>query len=379
MKFKKNSFFNTAIARSIKPIELINRKLNLICLSLEYDNIQSKITDSLTEYDIVSLRENRHTFLIIDYSKEGYSYKENQDIFKVIHDFVTSQNINSNKILYISSNLKEENSLVSWKKEFNLSLNLNIIPICYWLDHTRQHLTTNVSINETVKHIKEKKNFLSLNRRIKEFRVLTLLKIYISNFYDNTTISFDYLDIELLKQINTKFNLDIDLSILKSLSSLSPKFLDTSSFDKELSNTNPIELFQKTLVSLVSETLSDDWNNTSLFYSEKTFKPIGYNHPIIIFGQVGANSSLIDLGFRNYNKYFDLSFDAISCNATRLSNQILILEKLNCKLNTLTVDQKIEWLLQDSETLEYNKQALRDNAYNKMQGNRFLSIIDQLI
>jgi hypothetical protein len=79
----------------------------------------------------------------------------------------------------------------------------------------------------------------------------------------------------------------------------------------------------------------------------------------MIFGQPGLNTSLELVGFKQYNNYFDLSFDTIEDHVTRVNTQIEQLEILNDKLACMTGNQKVEWVFQDRDTLEYNKEALR--------------------
>jgi hypothetical protein len=88
-------------------------------------------------------------------------------------------------------------------------------------------------------------------------------------------------------------------------------------------------------------------------------------HPILIFGQPELNISLDQIGFKTYDKYFDLSFDTTQNHFDRIDAQIDLLEVLNDKLSLMSISQRVDWLLQDRETLEYNKESLQENQFNK--------------
>jgi len=379
MNFKKVSFFNTVIARSLKPAEILKRKLTLICVTAEVTDRRNNLENCLSADDIVKIKKDKNTFLILDYSKEGYSYKKNSNLFFELELFCTKHQIDSNKIFYLSSNLKEAYNFESWKNETDSKLHVHTLSFCYWIDHARLHFHVTPSIESVIENFDSKKLFLSLNRRIKLFRTLTILNIFQSSIFNNTLISFDKLTIDHLLQVINHFELTVSHDTILKLSNNSPSIVDTADFVEELSNTEPWNAFKSTTVSLVSETLSESDNNTSLFYSEKTFKPMNFYHPVMIFGQPGANTCLTELGFKTYDQYFDLSFDNIEDPVSRLTAQINILEKLNLQMSSFSESQKVDWLLQDFDTLKHNKQSIQDNMYNKCQALKFLSIVDSLI
>lgn len=355
MFFKKISFYTTVVARSIKPIEVIRRGLNIISVSIEFSDSNNSLQSVLTLKDIEEIRRNQRCFLLLDFSKEGHSYKE-YNIFEIAKKFANENDIEYKKIFYISSNLKDKDN------------DLNVVPFCYWINHCKTHLTMSSSMNDVINQIKNKKNFLSLNRRLRSFRTLTILKMLESSFFQETKLSHDRLTKEHLQLVSREFGLYIDIQDINS------KSLDTDNFVQQLADIVPINLYRETLISLVGETLHDDFEGTSLFYTEKTFKPMNFLHPVLIFGQPCINTSLPEIGFKCYSKHFDLSFDQIVDPVVRLNTQLETIEKLNICLKT--VDQKIEWLLSDVDTLEYNKQAIKDNLFNKQQGSKFLELID---
>ena len=66
--------------------------------------------------------------------------------------------------------------------------------------------------------------------------------------------------------------------------------------------------YNKTCFSLVVESLVHGTD----FITEKTFKPIAFKHPFMVFGQIDTLSNLHKLGFETFNNLFDESYDKIS-------------------------------------------------------------------
>jgi hypothetical protein len=140
----------------------------------------------------------------------------------------------------------------------------------------------------------------------------------------------------------------------------------------------PDELFDNALISTVSETLHDTFDNTSLFYSEKTFKPMMYLQPIFIFGQPGINTHFEKIGYRTYKNYFNLDFDTIENPVDRINSQIKQLEMLNDQLSSMSQEQKLEWYLQDRETIEHNRSMIVEQQFNKSKYTEFMKLLHSL-
>jgi len=81
--------------------------------------------------------------------------------------------------------------------------------------------------------------------------------------------------------------------------------------------------YENTCFSMVAESRCDtcenctDYRHPWPFVTEKTFKPIQYQHPFMIYGQKGTLKFLHDLGFETFENIFDESYDSIdSSNVT---------------------------------------------------------------
>jgi hypothetical protein len=284
--------------------------------------------------------------------------------------------------------LFEEKTYNTWQLENFPNNKINVISFNIWdsifeVYFYQKDFRDNWNIDSIVARFREtkSKNFLCLNRRKRNFRLVTIYNILKSSILNQTLLSKDsILDEQQIMNLSSwtsghqrKISYD-ELSILLGQA----RILDEEDFEVNWAITMPGSLFDSSLISTVSETQYDTFNLTNLFYSEKTFKPMMYLQPIFIFGQPGINTYLENLGYRTYNNYFDLSFDTIENPIDRLTAQIKQLEILNDKLNSMSVEKKIEWYLQDRETLEHNKQMMLDQKFNIEKFTQFMKMLDLL-
>ena len=121
--------------------------------------------------------------------------------------------------------------------------------------------------------------------------------------------------------------------------------------------------YSENLFSLVGETDYCTRNDTELFYTEKTFKPMVYGHPILILGQKGLNKRLSELGFKTYEAVFDLSFDDEPDNKKRM---LMMLKEIERVLRSLNKEDDIERFYEKIEpVVEHNRKFLVQGGYIK--------------
>jgi len=90
----------------------------------------------------------------------------------------------------------------------------------------------------------------------------------------------------------------------------------------------PYSLYYNSLISVVTETLTD---SDSIFFSEKVFKPIIALHPFLILGNPFTLKKLREYGYETFSKYWDESYDLEIDKFKRFSMVLRILEDLNKK------------------------------------------------
>jgi len=101
-------------------------------------------------------------------------------------------------------------------------------------------------------------------------------------------------------------------------------------YDEPDLENNKASVFNKTahgnsFVNIVTESLI---NSNSIFFSEKTYKPILACQPFVIFGSPHSLTKLKDLGFKTFSKWWDESYDG-EVNCTRRLEKIIdIMEEI---------------------------------------------------
>jgi hypothetical protein len=317
--------------------------------------------------EIERLRHNPSTFFLFDYTGEGNSYKEYINFFHAIEFSAAKYNIPLYKMFFISSNLADEYNCKN--------KNINVISFNKW-DYFPKIKNIDIKPKFT-----DETHFLNLNRVIRYFRILTTLKLVNSSIKDNLKISYDFLSLDLLQATSethyAKTGKKLDSLLLENLSRSSPRILDRTDFHINWVDDMPKQLFDSSINSLVGETLYESLENTSIFYSEKSFKPMIFNHPVCIFGQPYANKNLATLGYKTYEKFFDLEFDSIEDYSQRLDSQVSSLEKLNDQLLSMSNIQKFDWYMQGIDIIQHNKQTLKEQNFNKKKARIFLELLKQ--
>lgn len=337
----------------------------------------------LDNSEILNIKNDPKCYFVFDYSKEGTSYKW-FNFYELLERSAEKYNVPFYKIVYISSNIKEIESYNEWCKQTDKEPQFKILTLNFWDSIFIRDLEINVSLDDTVRDLRNKyqKDFLNFNRRKRPHRILSVFNLYNNRCSDNGFISCDKIteqDITNLSwHLKEYFDIDIDVSKWNTFAENTPLILDRPDFETNWADTKPEDLFKSTLFSLVGETLVEElWNTSgpSLFYSEKTFKPMLYNHPILIIGQPESNKFINKLGYNTYDKYFNLDFDTEKNSIDRIN---LIIKETSrvCKiLDNLNLESKIEWLLQDKETIIKNKEVLKEQAFNKKQISNFIKLL----
>lgn len=374
---------------------LKNKEWLTVCLYPDYFNFMNpdyrptalNVFAELDADELSRLKHQNNTLFMFNYSWEGTSYKE-YNFWEMLTCSGLRHNIPAEKIFFISSNLKEEEQYDIWQKKNFPNYRINVIGIDSFSNYSAQYLQflNHYTIDHAINTIREKhKLFLSMNRRVRTMRVYTIYKIFESRIFENTMISYDQLELNHIVRAHPSIRMgkNINPDTYKRLIDSSPAVLDFSNFNDNWAGSPteaamPVSLFEKSLISLVSETLFDTYDSTSLFYSEKSFKPMIYYHPIMIFGQPGLNTSLEQIGFKNYSNYFDLSFDTIEDHVSRIDVQIAQLEILNDKLSCMNADQRVDWAMQDRFTLEYNREVLQAQDFNKKKLQKLIDIVKSI-
>ena len=110
-------------------------------------------------------------------------------------------------------------------------------------------------------------------------------------------------------------------------------------------------IFFESFISLVSESTME-----TIFPTEKTYTPIYFKKPFLVWSVPNFHKALQELGFELYDEIIDYSFDSIVNDADRLEHIV----------------KQIELLSKTNHKKMYNMVAKKaERNYNKMMNIRF--------
>lgn len=111
--------------------------------------------------------------------------------------------------------------------------------------------------------------------------------------------------------------------------------------------------YNDTCFSLVAETEVNA--SDYIFITEKTFKPIAYRHPLLLWAQPGTLARLHELGFETFENLFDESYDTVIDNDIRMDiilKNVAEYKKIPYSKETLDKLQHNHSLYFDQELIE---------------------------
>jgi hypothetical protein len=345
----------------------IDHKINYIKLLLKYPVPSYDGVDLFQFIDNESLDQlrNHKTVLTFDSTFEGFS-PAISPIAKALYNSCVIHSINPKKIFYFTGNLIDN------------SAEINIIPI-FALDNYYDWKNTLI---KSVKKARSNccKNYekiiLSLSRRNRSHRVLAHCMLFNSPLVEHSIISQDVFDYRISDRDLKKMEVT-DLQCENFKNNL-PLIADANQFDvNDPFNALP-ELHSKTAFSIVNETLANNYNNTTLFFSEKFLKPIINFQPMLIYGHQGINKKLSLLGFKTYDSYFDLDFDDEPDDIIRYKKLLNSASDAVALLKSISKENQIEWRFNNVELLKYNYEVFLENKHRKEQMLNFKKLLNDI-
>jgi len=294
------------------------------------------------------------TILTFDSIFEGFS-PSITPIATALYNSCIIHNINPKKIFFFTGNLIDN------------SAEINIIPI-FILDHFPDWENTLVGKLKRARQLCNNnyiKFILSLSRRNRRHRVLAHCMLFNSELFKDSLISQDMLDFNI--PLHSLEKMEVTIDQYQDFKTSLPLIADENQFDiNEPFNALP-ELHSQTIFSIVNETVADNVNNTTLFFSEKFLKPIINFQPMLIYGQQGINKKLSLLGFKSYESYFNLDFDDEPDDIIRYKKLLISANEAVRFLETLSREDQIEWRFKNAKLLKYNYAAFLENIHTKQQ------------
>jgi hypothetical protein len=341
--------------------------------------------------NVLTRLQNKEIFFVFDASTEGYSPLHGAPFFDILYHNVEKYNVDPCQIIFTSSNLKDETNLINYtlatnKKPFNVfsfpAFELVVNPPDNYCIRTEEEKRMSIEDVFQKKYHLTKDNynskyFLSLSRLNRLYRTMGTFLLWSDPIKDKALISHDKLNItNPLMWLQTCGLGDHSVKDFRKFCKRLPFIIDRTDFQKNWAIETPYEhLHAQTLFQIVNETHQEDWYGTSMFYSEKTFKPVANFQPFVIFGQQHCNKFMQHLGYKSYEQWFDMSFDDESNIALRYKKLLKSVKEACREIDSMPVEKHIEWKFQNKEILIHNYQTMINNSYAKKKIKNWLEIV----
>lgn len=237
--------------------------------------------------------------------------------------------------------------------KYKFTEKLNILALDYSRYCTRREgiFTLHPIPDYTVK-IKEKL-FLSFNNNPRPHRVELLNNLLKENLVDKAYYSFH----------TPATDIDNNFTYIKSNSNKLPLILNKENKTNLASIAfDDIPYYSNSYFSLATETFFDykDPDSSSIYLSEKTYKPVALKHPFIVVGKPYILKILKDLGFKTFSPYINESYDEITDNKLRMD---AIVKEVS-RLSKFTDEEWLLWQKQVKDIVNHNHlYFMRSNTY----------------
>jgi hypothetical protein len=339
---------------------------------------------AFSDKEILKKIQDKECYFIFDASAEGHNpFWWNW--FEILYRNCKTYEIDPSQIIFISSNLKDEENLRCYCIDNNQKpIHLISLP---FFEHNFSLDNDLIAELEKVKFSTKTnysgKYFSSLSRVKRSHRFIAQFLLYHHDLQPHALLSQDKLtkdDLDFFKILFSKnpyYNLK---QVNRWNKKILPLIVDYKNFDINWAIIGDYKhIHHQTLFQLVNETLVDNFDNTSMFYSEKTFRPISCFQPFIIFGQKGCNHYLKELGYQTYDDWFDLSFDYEDDFIDRFMKILDVLKDTCKKLQSMSLDKQIEWKFKNQEILLYNYNNMKNRDISKQKIKHFITKLENTI
>lgn len=318
--------------------------------------------------------QNSDCYFVFDSSTEGFSPIYEFPFFDMLYFNCQKYNVSPSKIIFVSSNLRDENTMAEYAKKrrwdpINVFSFLSFEQVIT-IDEQRRKEATKLQFEMAehyVNKLYEGKYFSSLSRVYRHYRSVATFLLCHSPVRDKAIISHGKIpkkDPQIWLSTNglDEFTEKQFVRWTKKL----PLIADRKDFEKNWAINTPYRhIHDTTLFQIVNETLVQDWEKTTLFYSEKSFRPIAHFQPFIIYGQQGCNRHLREIGYHTYEDWFDLSFDDESDPVLRYRKLLKSIEDLCARLDGMDRKQQIEWRFKNNQLLIDNFTTMVTSSYSR--------------
>lgn len=386
----ESSLASQKFLQAFRDLNIDDPKMCIFHVLIKYPRWEKDINlfRFLRKKNLKQLRKDPKTFFLFDASTEGFStIYGNTPFFDVLYHSCKVNNVSPKKVILVTSNMVEENNLARYNYSHSIEESIHAVSF-----HNFEHMLFNLKIEtlpipnlseaeldtsiekiylQAVKNRKRfyygEKHFLSLSRVNRPHRTLSAYEIFNSKLFTNCIMSHDKIknpdhycnETEAIRGSEGK----LSARALGKFNRHLPLIADTEDFKTNHAMSLSSHLHWSTLFQVVGETLVEDWDNTSRFWSEKTFRSIFHMQPFLIWGQPNANKNLQDYGYKLYDKMFDYSFDTERNTYKRWIMLKGEIESAVARLNNMNKDEQLLWCFQQQDVLKHNYKIMYREEY----------------
>lgn len=307
----------------------------------------------LIDTKIVNLVKTNRCKIVLFYLLEGDFAERNH--FDGVNNFVLKYGFSKRDVALVNNNLilEERAEQNGYHQNFSI-LTYNYFLTNPWfiandfLDQAND-LKFKQDLDNKLKYVCEftkGKTFLILNRRPRPHRIVLFTEIMKDELLkNNSIISMGGINIDSKEQKSAKedwvktyttlldgsykHNIKSGIEFLEKHDNTKNHFADANlNYNLAFNINETLQL--NTFVSVITETL---FGNSTIFLSEKIFKPIFSCQPFIVLGNPFILRELRKLGFETFGDFWDESYDEETNFTKRVEKIIDLLHTINSKSN----------------------------------------------
>ena len=312
--------------------------------------------------NVIKLIKEKKGYVLITLLYEGFL----DDLFlKGLTDYFSKKDVPLTQVVYVSNCYNGQDIYENFCKRNNIipEMKMEYLPV-FRVDKTDLTLILKAKISYST--APKKKLFLCFNRRHTEHRVLFYIVMSKLQLIDRCFYSMSKEHpgsaqpfFENAKNLSSKYKelyiLDNDIAVADARL---PLILDTSDFSKypmEVGIDDVKPFYDNSYINIVMETY---FFNNIIHITEKTYKPIAFMQPFILFAAPNGLQHVKDMGFKTFGEFWDETYDLELDDKRRFNKIMLVIESIA----TWTEEQRIEFTVRVKAIVDYNV-----NHLNTMQ------------
>lgn len=301
-----------------------------------------------------------------------------------IHKIIDALNLDSKNVYFFTGGIEAQKLYNKFCVDKQIIDKINVRVLLAWERHLSHRLPDGIAEPSYTLSSKEKL-FLSFNRMSRKHRVALLGLLYSRDLVDRGFYSFftkvwgNATTRYILQALENNLSLHIYTTIKHHIESNYHKFplrLNTVSEDENANyiKTDDNYYYDNSYFSLVTETFffgednanEKPYEENSVFFSEKIFKPIICKHPFIQLNRPNALEYLRKIGYKTFHPFINENYDQIENDESRL---LAIVDEVE-RLSKQTPEQWIEWQKNVADIVEHNyrvikSKTIKDHIFNE--------------